>query len=162
MIIRTEIAADAAGIAALVTAAFRGHPYSDGTEAALVADLRKADGFLLSLVAKEGDLLLGHVAASPATLDGQGGWAAIGPLAVLPGYQRGGIGRALMNAALARLRGQRGVVLTGDAGYYGRFGFVAQPGLNVPGVPEEHVLGLAFAPHPPPQGVIGFHPAFGV
>lgn len=136
MIIRTEIAADAAGIAALVTAAFRGHPYSDGTEAALVADLRKAGGFLLSLIAKEGDLLLGH--------------------------QRGGIGRALMNAALARLRGQRGVVLTGDAGYYGRFGFAAQPGLNVPGVPEEHVLGLAFAPHPPPRGVIGFHPAFGV
>ena len=162
MILRNETAADAAEIAAVVTAAFLGHPYSDGTEAQLVSALRQGGALLLSLVADEGGQILGHVAASPATVGEVAGWAAIGPLAVRPGHQRRGIGSALMAAALAGLRGQRGVVLVGDADYYRRFGFAPQPGLTVPGVPDEHVLGLAFPPHPVPHGEIGFHPAFGL
>lgn len=164
MILRSETPADAGRIAALATAAFLGHPYSDGTEAKLVADLRRSGGLLLSLVAEEAGQLCGHIAASPATVGGQAGWAAIGPLAVLPARQRSGIGSALMSAALAQLQGQgwSGVVLVGDAGYYGRFGFSSRPGLTAPGVPDVHVLGLGFASHPAPCGLIGFHPAFGL
>lgn len=164
MIIRSETPADAAAISSLVTAAFLTMPYADGTEAAIVERLRQAGGFHLSLVAEEGGEVIGHVAASAATLDGAAGWSGIGPLAVLPGWQRRGVGSALMTAALRLLapQGHRGVVLVGDPAYYVRFGLVAHSGLTCAGVPPEVVLGLAFAPHPAPQGAIGFHPAFGL
>lgn len=164
MIIRHETPADAAAISSLVTAAFLTMPYADGTEAAIVERLREAGGFHLSLVADEGGAVIGHVAASAATLDGVAGWSGIGPLAALPGWQGRGVGSALMTAALRLLapQGHRGVVLVGDPAYYARFGLVACPGLTCTGVSADNVLGLPFAPHPAPRGAIGFHPAFGL
>jgi predicted N-acetyltransferase YhbS len=87
---------------------------------------KPADG--LSFVALErgetiGTVRLWHVNAGrgrPALL--------LGPLAVHPDHRSRGIGSALMQRALneaARL-GHGAVLLVGDAGYYGRFGFSAE------------------------------------
>jgi predicted N-acetyltransferase YhbS len=71
----------------------------------------------------------------------------LGPLAVEPGLQSSGIGAALMRQAIAeaRARGHQAIVLLGDAPYYARFGFAADPAsqLMLPGPFErERLLGL--------------------
>jgi predicted N-acetyltransferase YhbS len=50
---------------------------------------------------------------------------ALGPIAVLPAWQRRGVGSALMRAALAKAEaaGLSAVVLLGHKEYYPRFGF---------------------------------------
>jgi predicted N-acetyltransferase YhbS len=52
----------------------------------------------------------------------------LGPLAVHPGCRGRGIGSALMRRALddAAKLGHGAVLLVGDSGYYGRFGFSAE------------------------------------
>ena len=159
--IRPETPDDAPRIAALVTDAFLSASHADGTEAAIIDRLRADGALLLSLVATDGPGLVGHVAASPATIAGHPGWAGIGPLAVRADRRHQGVGAALMTATLEalRARGLAGAVLVGDPAYYARFGFAARSGLTVPDVPDEYVLALPFA-GPVPAGAITFHPAF--
>ncbi len=160
--IRDERAEDATAIEATVTAAFLTAPHADGNEAEIVARLRADGALLLSLVAEE-DGIAGHVAASPASVGGAAGWAAIAPVSVRPDVQRRGIGSALMRAAVERLRaaGLQGAVIVGDPDYYGRFGFTARDGLVATGIPSEYVLARPFGPAAA-SGEIGFHPAFGL
>ncbi|MEZ5685529.1 MAG: N-acetyltransferase [Paracoccaceae bacterium] len=163
MKIRPETGAEHAAIAALVAEAFAPEPHADGSEPEIIERLRAAGALQVALVAEEGGQVLGHVAASPATVDGQAGWSGLGPLAVKPGHQRRGIGRALMNAALDMLRAQglRGAVLVGDPAYYARFGFARFDGLFLPEVPDWAVQALPFGADRP-KGRIRFHPAFGL
>mgnify|MGYP001563634801 CR=1 FL=1 len=103
MIIRHEKAGDEAAIEAVTIAAFTGHPHSDGSEPRIIRDLRKADALALSLVCEEGSDVIGHVALSPVRIDGGNcGWFGLGPISVLPDFQRAGIGSALMKAAIGR------------------------------------------------------------
>src|SRR5690606_20299677 len=115
-------------VGALTAAAFAGVPYASGTEPAIIAALRAAGALRLSLVAAEGQELLGHVAFSPVIIGGRDrGWLGLGPLSVRPDRQRRGIGSALVRTGLERLRrdGAGGCVLLGDPAYYRRFGFRA-------------------------------------
>lgn len=162
MIIRDEIPADAAAIHRLVEEAFRPMPFSDQTEQFVVDALRRAGAMTLSLVAEADGSVVGHVAFSPATIDGRDiGWFGLGPLAVAPDHQRQGIGSALVREGLARLaeHGAAGCLLVGNPAYYGRFGFRNPPDLVVPGVPPQafQVLPLSGAV---PTGTAAFHPAF--
>ena len=51
------------------------------------------------------DRVVGHIAFSPVTIsDGSDDWYGLGPVSVLPQYQRMGIGKALINEGLTRLR----------------------------------------------------------
>ena len=162
MLIRDERAADVSVIGPLITEAFRLLPQASGTEAGIVEKLRAAGALSLSLVAEENGAVIGYLAASEAQIGGEGGWALIGPLAVLPARHRRGIGSALMEEALRRLRAtSRGAALVGDPGYYGRFGFRAYPGFGMPGLPPEVVQALPFD-GPAPRGVLVHHPAFGI
>lgn len=100
----------------------------------------------LSLLAYEGDQPVGHVLFTKAKLLGAPhnvSSAILAPLAVVPEFQRRGIGRALIEHG-ARLLAQSGVELLfvlGHPGYYPRCGFEpATPhGLLAPYhiVPEE-------------------------
>jgi predicted N-acetyltransferase YhbS len=103
-----------------------------------------AAGLALSVVVNgrlAGTLRLWHVSA--------GGVRALllGPLAVDPSCSKLGIGKALMNHALAaaKARGHGAVILLGDAPYYTRFGFSAlKTGeLSLPGpFDRDRLLGL--------------------
>ena len=162
MLIRDETAADAEAIGPLVTEALRLLPQATGTEAAIVEQLRAAGALTLSLVADEGGEVIGYLAASAARIGSEDGWGLIGPLVVSPPRHRQGIGTALMNEALRRLRAtSRGAALVGDPGYYGRFGFRAFPGLGIPGIPPEVVQALPFGGSEP-RGELIHHPAFGL
>lgn len=160
--IRDERPADALAITELTTAAFAGHPFSHGTEAAIVGALRAESALTLSLVAVDAGVIIGHAAFSPASLSGApGAWYGLGPISVRPDRQRTGIGTALIEAGLARLRGlgAAGVVLVGDPAFYGRLGFHGHEGLDCPGVSPENTMALSLD-GTPALGSMGFHPAF--
>ncbi|MGO4674146.1 GNAT family N-acetyltransferase [Bosea sp. 2YAB26] len=162
MIIRDEQPADIPAIQALIGDAFKDAFHSNGAEAAIVDGLRRGGMLALSLVASDGEALLGHVAFSPVTIGGQElGWFGLGPLAVRPGMQGRGIGQALVRAGLDRLKtaGAKGCVLLGAPGYYARFGFAADPRLWLADVPQEYFQVLGFG-GPLPAGEVRYHAAF--
>lgn len=160
--IRPETAADVASIHALTADAFVNAEHSSHTEHFIVDALRERGELAVSLVAEQDGQVLGHVALSPVVIgDGSAGWFGLGPISVAPQRQGQGIGSALMQAALDALRerGARGCVLLGEPGYYGRFGFRAEPGLVLPGVPAEYFQALCLQP-PMAQGEVRYSPAF--
>ncbi len=123
MNIRPAEPRDAAGIRAVHEAAF---PIP--VEADLVEALVREGDAIVSLVAERQGELVGHVLLSRmrATADGRTLRAlGLAPVGVLPGFQGGGIGTALIEAALgiARATGEEIVFLLGEPHYYTRFGF---------------------------------------
>jgi putative acetyltransferase len=123
MFVRPEAEADQRAIRNVNQKAF-----SRDDEGALVDKLRDRGVVICSLVAEEGGEIVGHVLFSPVTLDVGGqqvGGAGLGPVAVLPAFQRRGIGETLIDAGLAVCRdaGYSFAVVLGHPSYYPRFGF---------------------------------------
>ncbi|MCP2015887.1 putative acetyltransferase [Deinococcus sp. HSC-46F16] len=130
--LRPERPADADTIAEVTRLAFT----SNGgvRENEMIGEIRASGRFLpdLSLVAELGGRVVGHVLVSPTDLQGDPEQPErprrvllLGPLSVLPEFQRRAIGSALMRGVLARLqeRPEPMVVLWGHEAYYPRFGF---------------------------------------
>ena len=74
------------------------------------------------------DEVIGHILFSPAAIEYQGrtiAGAALGPMAVLPRYQRQGIGTKLVKDGVSRLQEKSCpfLVVIGHPEYYPRFGF---------------------------------------
>ena len=160
--IRSETKADVDAIAAVSAAAFSTLETSNHTEQFIIAELRSANALTISLVAEADGRVVGHVAFSPVTTsDGCPNWYGLGPISVLPEYQRRGVGTALIREGLSRLRalGAQGCCLVGHPEYYRRFGFENVSGLVCEGVPEEVFFGLSMGGHVP-QGTVEFHEAF--
>lgn len=161
--IRPENPADNAQIAVVTNAAFAEVEHSDGSEVRIVDRLRADGDLILSLVAEDGERIVGHVAVSPVTIsDGSRGWYGLGPISVLPACQREGVGFRLMQRAIADMReqGARGIVLLGEPAYYSRFGFEHDPQLAYPGPPAEYFQRLVLAGDAP-SGTVSYAPAFG-
>src|SRR6266705_1135301 len=121
--IRSERASDVVAREALLDASF-GANRQMRTCQRLRDGQAPAEGLTLSAVCNDrlvGTVRLWHVSAGgvPALV--------LGPLAVDPSCRKLGIGRALVQRALAaaKARGHGAVLLLGDAPYYGRFGFSA-------------------------------------
>lgn len=163
IVIRPETGADIASIDALTRKAFEVHPISRHTEQFIIKALRTDGALTVSLVAETGGRRVGHIAFSPVTIsDGSAGWFGLGPISVLPEFQRQGVGTRLMRAGLEAIRRDhqaKGCVLAGDPGFYGRFGFRADPGLRLEGVPPQYFLTLGFDGNRA-SGDVAFHPAF--
>jgi predicted N-acetyltransferase YhbS len=141
--IRAERASDVVAHEALLDACF-GANRRQRTCQRLRDGHAPAEGLALSALRQGrlvGTLRLRHVSAGgvPALV--------LGPLAVDPSFRKLGIGRALVQRALAaaKARGHGAVLLLGDASYYARFGFSAlKTGeLRLPGPFEpDRLLGL--------------------
>jgi putative acetyltransferase len=143
-------------------AAFETLEISNHTEQFIIAALRAAKALTISLVAEADGQVIGHIAFSPLTIsDGTPNWYGLGPVSVLPQYQRQGIGKALIQEGLSRLKrmNAQGCCLVGHPGYYRKFGFVNIPELVVEGVPQEVFFALSFDGHTP-RGTITFHNGF--
>jgi putative acetyltransferase len=92
---------------------------------------------LISFIAEEAGIVVGHILFSPVSLTGNtdARIMGLGPMAVVPGHQRKGVGSALVRAGLDRFK-QVGV-----------------GAVIVLGHPEYYLCGRA--------GTIKYHPAFG-
>jgi putative acetyltransferase len=165
--IRAEEPGDIPYIRLVNTAAFGGP-----AEAALVDALRTGDAFIpdLSLVAEIRGQVVGHILFTPVVIrsdDHETPALSLAPVAVLPDFQRLGIGSRLVEEGLARARilGHRLVIVVGHPGYYPRFGFLpARPqGLSAPfPVPDEAfmVCELAAGALAGAEGTVVYPPPF--
>ena len=127
MLIRKETPEDFSAIRQLNQATFGGD-----YEADLVDQLRADELIALSLVAWDGDELVGHICFSrlPTQVDGRRVRAvSLAPMAVKPDHQRRGIGSQLIAEGLAALPalGIEAVLVLGHPNYYPRFGFSPEP-----------------------------------
>ena len=162
IVIRSETAADVSAITEVTVAAFKTLEISQHTEQFIIAALRAAKALTVSLVAEVDGCVVGHIAFSPVTIsDGTTDWYGLGPVSVLPRYQRMGIGKALIQEGLSRLKqlDAKGCCLVGHPQYYRRFGFANVAGLVLEGVPPEVFFALSFDdcfPH----GQVTFHEGF--
>jgi putative acetyltransferase len=162
IVIRSETATDGNAIGEVTVAAFKTLAISSHTEQFIVEALRAAKVLAVSLVAEMDGRIVGHTAFSPVTMsDGTPDWYGLGPVSVLPAYQRQGIGKALIREGLSRLRemNARGCCLVGHPEYYRKFGFQNTPGLVLEGVPPEVFFALSFDGRYPQASVI-FHEGF--
>lgn len=127
--IAEESEQDLPGIRAVNIAAFKREEEAD-----IVDRLRKNSPVFISMVAKVGEKVVGHVLFTSARLIQDDDWSIKGvglaPLAVLPDYQGQGIGSALCMEGLSRVSsiGYPFAVVLGHPAYYPRFGF--QPASN--------------------------------
>ncbi len=162
ILIRDETGHDVAVITEVTIAAFAGLEISNHTEQYIIEALRSAGALTLSLVAEVGGRVVGHIAFSPVSIsDGTPNWYGLGPVSVLPLYQRQGIGKALIREGLLRLRdlGAGGCCLVGHPEYYKQLGFTNVAGLVHRGVPSEALYAWSFRGRFP-QGEVMFHDGF--
>ena len=122
MRIRKENEFDGDGIRNLHTLAFK-----TSAEADLVNALKSSGVPGISLVAEENNELCGHILFTPVELSGHADLKLMGlaPMAVIPAYQRQGIGSRLVEAGLEQCAEQDydAVVVLGHPEFYPRFGF---------------------------------------
>jgi putative acetyltransferase len=162
IVIRNETHDDIGAIAEVTIAAFKTLEVSNQTEQFIIEALRAARALAVSLVAEMDGRVIGHIAFSPVTIsDGTPNWYGLGPVSVLPVYQRQGIGKALIREGLSRLKDMKaqGCCLVGHPDYYRKFGFTNMSGLVLEGMPPEVFFALLFDGHTP-QGNVAFHEGF--
>ena len=162
IVIRNETQSDVCAITEVTIAAFKTLEISNHTEQFIIEAIRAAKALTVSLVAEMDGRVIGHIAFSPVTIsDGTSNWYGLGPVSVLPVYQRQGIGKALIQEGLSRLKGMnaQGCCLVGHPDYYRKFGFTNMSGLVHAGVPQEVFFALPFDGHTP-QGNVAFHEGF--
>jgi predicted N-acetyltransferase YhbS len=102
------------------------------SEHLIVHKIREVSAFVkeLSYVACDDDTVVGNIIYSKAKVvnneNKEFAVLCMGPFAVLPPFQKKGIGSRLMNCSIEKARelGFKAVVIFGDPKYYQRFGFV--------------------------------------
>lgn len=152
LVIRQEEVKDHSTVFQIIETAFKTMIYSSHTEQFIVEKLRQSDAFIpeLSLVAELDGRLVGHIILSKIQIKNNATSfpsLALGPVSVLPDFQRQGFGAKLIKAAhaIARKLGHTSVILVGHADYYPRFGYrkTSEFGIQLPfESPEENCMAL--------------------
>ena len=121
----------------VVKTAFETAEHSDGNEQDLVVALRNSDSFIpeLSLVAVKDDKIVGYILFTKIKIENHEE-IALAPLAVLPEYQKQGIGSMLIEQGhkIAKQLGYHYSIVLGSENYYPKFGYIPaiQYGIQAP------------------------------
>ena len=121
----------------VVKTAFETAEHSDGNEQDLVVALRNSDSFIpeLSLVAVKDDKIVGYILFTKIKIENHEE-IALAPLAVLPEYQKQGIGSMLIEQGhkIAKKLGYHYSIVLGSENYYPKFGYIPaiQYGIQAP------------------------------
>ena len=167
MKIRQEERKDHKEVYKLIKEAFATAEHADGNEQDLAEALRKSRAFVpeLSLVAEEDGEIIGHILFTEAKV-GEDRVLALAPLSVKPGYQRQGVGAALI---------RQGHKIAGELGYswslvlgsdYPKFGYVPaeKVGIQVPeGFPSPNFMAARLREEAAPvKGEVVYAQEFGL
>ena len=115
-------------------------------EGRIVDKIREACEEIISLVAVEGEKVVGHIFFSPAEINHKGKTIkgmGLAPMAVHTEYQNKGIGSLLVNEGIIRVKetGCSLIIVLGHEKYYPRFGFETASMYGIKpqwdGVPDE-------------------------
>jgi len=106
--------------------------YKPGCDEHLVLHkLRKSNSYIpeLDLIAIYENEIIGHIISTKAKVSdslNEHEILCVGPIAILPDYQKNGIGSKLIKVSIkiAKDLGYKGMILFGNPEYYHRFGFV--------------------------------------
>lgn len=146
--IRQENKEDYEEIYNLVKIAFETAEHSDGNEQDLVVALRDSNNFIpqLSLVAVQDNKIVGYILFTKIKI-GKYEELALAPLAILPEYQRQGIGKQLIEKGhqIAKKLGYHYSVVLGSQTYYPKSGYVPaiEYGIKAPfEVPNENFMAI--------------------
>lgn len=131
--LRQELPCDYRETEYVIREAFWNHYTPACNDHYLVHIMRSCHAFVpeLDLVALEGGRIVGNSMCLKAYIAGDDGnryeVLSLGPIGVLPEYQRKGIGGMLIGRTkeIARAMGFRGILLCGDPDYYTKQGFAA-------------------------------------
>ncbi|TNF55787.1 N-acetyltransferase [bacterium] len=120
MIFREEKDLDIPEISNLHRQAFKGPD-----ESLIVENLRKNNKLILSVVCEIEGRIVGHIAYSRVFYKKEPVGAGLGPVAVLPSFQRRGIGSKLIETGnqIVFSKGFHTIFVLGNPAYYSRFGF---------------------------------------
>lgn len=131
LVIRQENVNDYEQVYNIIKTAFEKAEHSDGNEQDLVIALRKSNSFIpeLSLVAVGENKIIGYILFTKIKI-GDSTELALAPLAVLPEYQKQGIGKKLIEKGhqIAKELGYHYSIVLGSATYYSKSGY--SPAIN--------------------------------
>jgi predicted N-acetyltransferase YhbS len=126
--IEAETPADAAGVEALILAAF-----GPGRFAKTAERLRERAGVAAAFVARDEGRVIGSVRLWRITV-GETPALFLGPIAVASGSRKAGVGADLVQARVDHAASLgAGILLVGDMGYFKRFGFAVAPDARLSG-----------------------------
>ena len=134
LVIRQEKAKDYEQVYNVIKTAFEKAEHSDGNEQDLVVALRKSDSFIpeLSLIAVNENKIIGYILFTKVKI-GDNTELALAPLAVLPEYQRKGIGTKLIKEGhrIAKQLNYNYSIVLGSNKYYPRLGYIPASKYNI-------------------------------
>lgn len=170
--IREEEIKDYEEVEKVIEESFKTAEFTDNDEHNLVRRLRKSAEFIkeLSLIAEDNNKIVGHILLTKAFIKDNNReyeTLALAPLAILPDYQKIGIGKSLINKSIERARelGYKSIVVLGHEHYYPKFGFkkASNYGIKAPfDVPDEAYMILELIPNSlnGVNGVVEYSKAF--
>ena len=167
--IRQESQKDYEEVYRVVKTAFETAEHSDGNEHDLVVALRNSDSFIpeLSLVAVKEDKIVGYILFTKIKIENHEE-IALAPLAVLPEYQKQGIGSMLIEQGhkIAKQLGYHYSIVLGSENYYPKFGYIPaiQYGIQAPfNVADENFMAIKLnATDTEIEGVVQYAKEFGI
>ena len=146
--IRQENKKDYAEVYNVIKKTFMSAEHCDGNEQDLVVNLRESNNFIpeLSLVAIDDNKIVGYILFTKIRI-GKYEELALAPLAVLPEYQKQGIGKKLIEEGhkKAKKLGYHYSIVLGSERYYPKLGYVpaSQYGIKAPfEVPNENFMAI--------------------